>query len=156
MRALALAALLVMAAARAEAHAMPNSTVVIAPTPAGLAATVTIPLSELEAALGSRVSLDDRRPLETYLRAHASVASADGRPWRMTFERLAVEDGDHPALSLTLAFAKPEGAAAAATLRYDAVNHRIASHNVLVYRRVGEDLVPLGRLQAPATTLRLP
>jgi len=154
MRALALVALLVMAAARPEAHAMPNSTVVIAPTPAGLAAFVTIPLSELEAALGRRLDLDRRGPLETYLRAHISAVSEDGHPWAMTFERMAVEGADHPTLALTLDFAKPEGpASGAASLRYDAVNHRVASHYVLIYRREGETLRPLGRLQFPAVAL---
>ena len=156
MRGLVLASLLVLAAGQAEAHAMPNSTVVIAPTPAGFTATVTIPLSELEAALGHRPDLDRPGPLETYLRAHISAASADGHPWPMTFERMAVEGGDHPALSLSLGFAKPEAAAAGATLRYDAVNHRVASHYVLVYRREGETLRPLGRLQSPAVALPIP
>jgi hypothetical protein len=36
------------------------------------------------------------------------------------------------------------------------VNHRVASHHVLVYRRAGEDLTPLGRLQSPEATLQLP
>jgi hypothetical protein len=44
-----------------------------------------------------------------------------------------------------------------ATLRYDVVTHKVASHNVLVYFRKapGADARPLVRLQAPATTVVL-
>ena len=163
MRALAVAAFLAicLAAGRVEAHAMPNSTVVIQPTPAGFEAAVSIPLLELQAALSGTVTTEGggRDALERYVRAHVSVAGTDGRPWPMSLTRLELERGEHPALALSLGFARPLGAdPREARLRYDAVNHRIASHYVLVYLRSAEPggpLTPLGRLQFPVAILRL-
>lgn len=161
MRAAAAALLLAasLLAGRAQAHAMPNSTVELTATANGLEAVVMVPLSELEAALGRPVARDasSRKALEPYLRAHIAVTGADGRRWPMGIMQQWTEGGEHPALGLVLRFPRPAGSAArGAQLRYDAVNHAIASHYALVYRRDGPDLIPLGRLQAPDTTLRLP
>ena len=135
---------------------MPNSTVVLAKTPQGYAATMTIPVSELEAALGHPVALSDRAPLEAYMRAHTAVLDAGGRSWAVTVERIDATGSDHPVLTITTRFAAPARGATAHMFRYDAVNHRIASLYALVYHLVGDKRVPLGRLQSPATTLVLP
>jgi hypothetical protein len=157
MRTLALAAALAasLAAGLASGHAMPNSTVVIASTFRGVEASVSIPLSELNAALGHAASPEgSRAELESYIRAHVAVAAADGRPWP-TIRRMTAEGGEHPALILQLAFARPS-AAGPASLLYDAVNHRIASHYVLIYRKGPfGGLRPLGRLQYPDAVLAL-
>ena len=144
---------------RAHAHAMPNSTVEVSATASGFEAVVMIPISELEAALGHAVprGASGRDALEPYLRAHIAVMGADGRRWPMGIMQQWADGGEHPAVGLVLRFPRPAGAALqGARLRYDAVTHRIASHYVLVYRRVGADLIPLGRLQTPDTVLKLP
>ncbi len=142
-----------------NAHSMPNSTVVVEATPTGLIAKVSIPLSELEVALGAPVSLEGPGPgraaVETYVRTHISVTAADGKSWPLNQLQMEISNDNHPMLNLSLSFAGPPGARKP-TLRYDAVNHLIASHYALVYHRVGGQLVPLGRLQSPATTLALP
>ena len=144
-------------AAQVHAHPMPNSTVVVESAPTGIIATVSIPLSELEVALGAPVSLEGpgRAVLEAYVRAHITVTAPDGQPWRTNQPKMEILDDNHPILSFSLSFAGPPGARKP-TLRYDAVNHRVASHYALVYRRIGGRLVPLGRLQSPATTLAIP
>jgi hypothetical protein len=160
MRALAASAFsaALLAASLAEAHAMPNSTVVIRPVAAGIDAAVSIPLSELQAAIGGPVTVegDGRAALEAYIRDHVAVTGADARPWSLRITRLELAGGEHPA-SLEFAPA-PDAAPRAASLRYDAVNHRIASHYVLVWRRdagPGGALIPLGRLQFPVAVLPL-
>lgn len=155
--ALALAASL--AGSAAHTHGMPNSTVVVAATADGFDAEVSIPQSELEAALGRSVSADDvrRHALERYLREHVAVEGADGKRWPMGIMEQRLDAGDHPAVRLRLRFPTPPDAPArGARLRYDLVNHRIASHYVLVYRRTKDGLEPLGRLQAPELRLPLP
>lgn len=138
---------------------MPNSTVVVEAAPTETVATVSIPLSELEVALGAPVSLKGtaRAALESYVRAHIAVTAADGQLWVVTQLQIEIDVDDHPQLKLSMRFLPPGGGRhGASSLRYDAVNHRVASHYVLVYSRVGDKLVPLGRLQSPATTLKLP
>jgi len=149
-------AVLSLVAGPAAGHAMPNSTVVLEPTAAGIEANVSIPLSELEAARGTPVDTGDgRAALEAYLRAHVAVVAADGRPWPASFQRLAADGGEHPALAVRMLFAAPPGASREASLRYDAVNHRIASHYALVYLRDAGALRPLGRLQYPFDVLAI-
>ena len=159
MRGFAAAVLLAasLVGARAMAHAMPNSTVVVASTRRGVDAAVVIPLSELDAALGHAASPEaDREDLEAYVRAHVSLVSADGRVWPLSIRGMTATGDEHPALALRLAFARPAGAKGPATLRYDAVIHRIASHYVLVYRRNWfGGLQPLTRLQFPQVTAPL-
>ena len=156
---LALALVAGAAAARAEAHAMPNSSVVVQSSPGAVGVKLSIPLSELSAALGHplRQDAEGRAELARYLKDHAAVVGKDGRAWAPEIRALGGEDSDHPALVATLVFAPPRGGAGQpASLRYDAVSHHIASHYVLVYRRSGGELRPLGRVQSPATVLRLP
>lgn len=143
--------------ARAMGHAMPNSTVVVASTWRGVDAAVVIPLSELAAALGHAPSPEaGRAELEGYVRAHVSLLSADGRAWPLSIRGMTATGGEHPALALRLVFARPAAAKGPAVLHYDAVNHRIASHFVLVYRRGGfGGLQPLARLQFPQVTAPL-
>ena len=143
----------------AHTHGMPNSTVVVTATAGGFEADVTIPQSELEAALGRPITTADlrRHALEAYLRAHVAVEGADGRRWPMGIMEQRLDVSDHPAVRLLLRFPAPAGAAVrGARLRYDVVNHRIASHYVLVYRRTADGFAPLGRLQAPDARLPLP
>lgn len=151
------------------AHPMPNSTVLVEVLPGLARLSVSIPWSEMAAALGK---LDDgagaiEAQLRGYLPAHASIRGADGRAWTAEVSGISSghEGGDpsrgrsegHPFLVAVLTFTPAAGASTQArTLRYDAVTHRVASHYVLVYRKVGEGKTPLGRLQAPTTELELP
>lgn len=137
---------------------MPHSTVTVQTGPQTVQVDLSVPVSELSAAQGVA---DDKvlAGLARYLSEHVGVVGSDDRPWTMTLDRqrVGLADGDRPALLVALTFAPQPGAAPrAAALRYDVVNHRVASHYALVYRRLDTALVPLGRLQAPATTLSLP
>ena len=158
--ALVFALALTVPAAHAMAHAMPNSTVVVEQVSAqSVRLALAIPVSELAAALGrSSDSQADISPeLFRYLNQHVSVIGADGQPWLAKLEDMASADGEHLVIGIVLSFTPPPGASSSpARLRYDAVNHQVASHYALVYNRVGGKLVPLGRLQSPATTLTLP
>ena len=151
MRGLAVAAVLALAASGAKGHPMPNSTVVVQAAPGAVELVVSTPLSELSAAMGGSSA---REAAVRYLIQHAGVMGDDGRAWEV--EVRDVRDS-HAALAATLTFTPAAGGSArASSLCYDAVTHRVASHYVLVYRRDGHALVPLGRLQSPTTTLRLP
>ena len=157
MRALLIALALAagLPAAQARAHAMPKSTVVVQARLGAVELAVSIPLSELSAALGHE---PEAAEAGRYIAQHAGVTGADGRAWAAAVRDVHPDDvADHPVLAATLVFTPPAGASAKAVrLRYDAVSHRIASHYVLVYRRDGGALAPLGRLQPPAVTLGLP
>jgi len=158
--ALVFALALTVPAAYARAHTMPNSTVVVEQVSAqSVRLTLAIPLSELAAALGrpDDSQADISAELSRYLNQHVSVVSADGLPWLAKLEDMASADGEHLVMVIVLSFTPPPGASSSpARLRYDAINHQVASHYALVYHRVGGKLVPLGRLQSPATTLTLP
>lgn len=153
MRRLALAALALALAGPVAAHPMPNSVLVVQ-TQAGLVElSASIPLSEL-GAMGDVPASEAGR----YIARHAVVTGADGRLWpsEVRETRPGERDG-HQTVDAILRFtAPPGGSDRAAMLRYDAVTHSVASHYVLVYRKVGEALAPLGRLQSPATELKLP
>jgi hypothetical protein len=158
--ALVFALALTVPAAHAGAHTMPNSTVVVEQVSAqSVRLALAIPLSELAAALGRPADsqADISAELSRYLNQHVSVVSADGLPWLAKLEDMASADGEHLVMVIVLSFTPPPGASSSpARLRYDAINHQVASHYALVYHRVGGKLVPLGRLQSPATTLTLP
>jgi hypothetical protein len=146
----------------AGAHAMPNSSVWVEQLPGSVQLTVSIPLSELAAVLGNgrKDTAAFSASLLGYISDHASIVGSDGAPWTAELKDVASADGrngEHPIIVVLLAFTPSPGASARpARLRYDAVNHRVASHYVLVYRRLGEDTVPLGRLQSPDRELPLP
>lgn len=149
-----------MVPALASAHAMPNSSVVVEKvSPQSVKLGLSIPLSELAAAMGrpDDPPADVLQELPRYLDQHVGVIGAEGQPWRAKLEDVASAKGEHLVILMRLNFTPPPGASAPpANLRYDAVTHRIGSHYALVYRRVGGKLIPLGRLQSPETTLRLP
>lgn len=153
--------------ARARAHAMPSSSVSVEILPASVRLAVLIPWSEMDAALGSLSggAAEVETKVRGYLLEHAVIRGADGRSWIGEFAGISsghagglpTSGHGHPFLVAILNFTPAVGASAkATTLRYDAVNHRVASHYALVYRKVGEVLTPLGRLQSPATELKLP
>jgi len=151
----------VLPSALARAHTMPNSTVTVEVQPQSVRVVAGIPLSELAAALSgtSDTTREMWREVQAYLAQHVAVLGADGRAWSLGLrdEDVAAADGDHPAIMVVLTFTPPVGGSArAATLRYDAVTHRVASQYVLVYRHVDGERIPLGRLQSPATDLPLP
>lgn len=154
MRALAFALALAAAAAQSAAHPMPHSTAIVQTTAKVVELTVFMPITELKAATDEAPAAE----AGTYLARHAAVTGADGRAWLAEVRTVEASERDGVAvMAVTVAFAPPTGAAdQAVSLRYDAVTHRIASHHVRVYRRVGADLVPLGRLQSPTTELTLP
>ncbi len=136
---------------------MPNSTVVLTMALDGVHAQLAIPISELEPALHRDLStMGDivavRPLLEAYLRSHIALGASDGAPWPMSITRIAVGADDHVSLEVTLRFGAP-APAPRLRLEYDAVSREIASHYVLVYRRDGESLRPIGRLQSPARNL---
>lgn len=136
------------------AHPMPNTVLVMQIGSGRVEFVAYVPISELKAATHGEPAGAAGR----YLLEHAEVIGADGRAWRKALGPVEPDTRDGLAvMTVTAIFLPPPGSAQkAAALRYDAVNHRIASHFVLVYRRVGEALVPLARLQMPTTDLPLP
>ncbi len=154
MRALAFTLVLAASAAQAVAHPMPHSTAVVQAGPGAVELAVSIPITELKAATSGEPAGEAGR----YVEQHAAVTGADGRLWLAEIRDVQPTDFDGDAvMAVTLVFTPAAGASSqAASLRYDAVTHRIASHFVKVYRRTGGDLVPLVRLQSPATELALP
>lgn len=152
-RRLASAVLAVALAGPAAAHPMPNSVLLVEIRPGMVELYASIPASELEAAGGAQAS-----ELGRYLIRHATVTGADGHAWPSeTREARSGERDGHRTLDATLLFKpRPGMSDRAVVLRYDAVTDRIASHYVLVYRRVEGTLTPLGRLQSPETELTLP
>ena len=146
--------------AMAFGHPMPNSTVLVSAVPAGFDAEVSIPLSELGAALGVpvREGQADDAALRRYILGHAAIADQNGRRWPAQITRLDFDNIQRGTLVVSLSFKAPVAAdRSGATLRYDVVTHSVASHNVLVYFREEPeaDARPLVRLQAPTTTLAL-
>lgn len=147
-------AVVAFAATSAWGHPMPNSTVIVQLKPGAVDLVAYMPITELKAAT-------DDRPADqagAYVLQHADVVGADGRPWGKQLGVVEADTRDGVAvMSVTVAFAPPPGAASHAVgLRYDAIIHRVASHFVLVYRRQGEALSPLMRLQSPVSELVLP
>lgn len=152
----------------ARAHPMPNSALMVEILPGSARLSALIPLSELDAAIGGLADgAAGEAQLRGYLAAHASIRGADGQPWTAELTGISAghgrghapsePSGEHPFLIAVLTYRPAAGASTEAkTLSYDAVNHRVASHYVLVYRLVGEEQIPLGRLQSPATELALP
>jgi hypothetical protein len=151
---LAMALTLAASAPQAAAHPAPQSTVIVQVEAGAVELVAFVPITELKAAT------DDAPAAEAgaYVARHAAVTGADGRAWPV--EVRAVEPGERDAvavMAVTLAFRPAAGATGRPqSLRYDAVNHRIASHHVRVYRRVGDEVIPLGRLQSPTSELALP
>lgn len=143
-----------LAPALAWAHPMPNSTVVVQVKPGAVDLVAFVPISELKAATDDRPAAGAGR----YVLEHSDVVGLDGRAWRKQLGAVEADTrGGVAVMTVSLSFAPPpDGAPQAASLRYDAVTHRIASHFVLVYRRVGDALVPLARLQSPTAELPLP
>lgn len=145
----------------ASAHPMPSTTVLVSAIPGGFVVDVSIPLSELSAAMGApiREGQADAVALRRYVLAHVTVVDVEGRALPARVARLEFDNVQRETLELSLNVQAPAATVGGggARLRYDAVTHRIASHNVLVYFRgaAGMDPRPLGRLQAPATELPL-
>lgn len=135
-------------------HSMPSSTAVAQLEAGGVHLVVYLPISELKAATDDGPAANAGE----YVLRHVDVVGADGRIWRKQATGAEADTRDGVAVMVvSLAFKPhPDGNPRAARLRYDAVNHRIASHYVLVYRREGDTLVPLARLQSPTTELQLP
>lgn len=154
MRAAIIALALAAPVGTAQAHPMPHTTLVVQTEPGAVELVASIPVSELEASPDATPAAE----AGGYVLRHATLTGADGRAWRPALR--AVEPAkvdDHAVVSVRLGFTPPPGGSRqAASLRYDAVTHRIASHYVLVYHRTGAGLTPLVRLQAPAGSVRLP
>lgn len=133
---------------------MPNSTVVAQLEAGGVDLVAYLPISELKAATDDRPAADAGE----YVLRHIDVVGADGGLWRKQATGAEADTrGGVAVMVVSLAFRpQPDGNPRAARLRYDAVTHRIASHYVLVYRREGDTLVPLARLQTPTTEVQLP
>ncbi|WP_430422507.1 hypothetical protein [Phenylobacterium sp.] len=133
---------------------MPHSTVVAQVSPGGVQLVADLPISELKAATDDRPAAD----AGDYILRHADIVGADGRTWRKRASAAEAGARDGVAvMTVTVTFtAPPGGAVQARRLRYDAILHRIASHVVRVYRREGEALIPMSRLQSPTIELDLP
>lgn len=84
-----------------------------------------------------RVLPAEAESLRAYLQAHLRATARDGRPFAVSVQALTVEhvaDGD--TLVAQVALEAPPGASARAfTLAYDAVVHKVVTHNVYVFVR---------------------
>jgi hypothetical protein len=143
---------------------MPFSRVGVIVDPGVVRLIAGIPMSELGAAVGDLPEGREAAMAKflAYFRAHAAILGDDGLRWDMHLDDVNFAHGHPPDMDntmtiFTLRFIPSPGASRRPrTLRYDAVIDRVASHHVRVYRFEAGKEVPLGRLQAPVTELRLP
>jgi HupE / UreJ protein len=131
------------------AHPMPNTLLVLDMHPAGVAAELQLPLSELEPAFGqplmSRAAtlVADAGPqLRAYIEQHTHPVGPDGRAWTVRVGALQVQaaeqtaTGPYQELTAQLWLQPPAGASPRTfTLHYDGIVHQVVTHIVLVAMR---------------------
>jgi hypothetical protein len=131
----------------ASAHVLPSSSVQLDVHETDVAATVKIPLDDFQAATG--IDLDDAatetvtartQDITTYLLAHFTPTSDDGRAWNVSVNDLTVSDAGNAAttgiyreLDAALVLTPAEaGGTRSFNLGYDAVVEQVVTHVVLV------------------------
>lgn len=138
------ALVLALCSVAAQAHPVPETTVILCPVTGLVAAEVSIPISELALVLplGRPVSartIEERSDeIRAYLRAHTRASSADGIVWRTKVTGLDLSESDGPhgryaVLNAHITLSPPDGKVTSFTLDYDAVMERVVTHRTEVF-----------------------
>ena len=136
--------LLVLWAAPATAHLMPNSTISLDFGRASVRAEILMPVGELGYAAGHRLSLTPATGaapeagfLADYVRRHLSALGPDGRRWGIAVAQMAVRsDSWNTDVAIDVLLTPPLGASPRRlTLGWDGIIDRVANHFVLVFAR---------------------
>ena len=141
-------ALTVAVSSSSVAHPMPHSAVYLDVRANSVAATLELPVSDLELAFGRPVSNDpaivqrDGESLRQYLVDHVRPVTSGGIAWQVDVEDLNVVsregDGGHvyEYLIVSLNLVPPRGASPRSfELGYDVIVHLVVSHIADVYLR---------------------
>jgi hypothetical protein len=129
-------------------HPMPNSVVALDIGEKTVSADVTIPLIELDLALGTNLSDEPatavpaaEEQLKTYIGDHISAATKEGASWSYVVEDVALaalDDVSFPEIVAQVRFTPPAGSSVRDfVLTYDAVMHKVVTHYALV--TIGSD-----------------
>lgn len=126
----------------AVGHPMPNSIVALDVGEAAIAGRITIPLIELDLALGTSFSTDPEalvpaaeEQISAYLSNHIGVTAPDGSSWDIGVGNIAVviEAIPYAEIMVDITMTPPPGASIRNfTLVYNAVMHRVATHYAVV------------------------
>jgi len=140
MRRLLPALLILVVAAPAWGHPMPNTAVALRLHREAIDAELVLPIGEL--ALGWEKPLPTDpvatvrqygEELKDYVRAHVRPVAPDGRPWTVTVLEVSPVVEQQPDVRVALALTPPPGAPAdRLTFRYDVIFHHLLTHMAVV------------------------
>ncbi|APR75470.1 putative membrane protein [Minicystis rosea] len=169
--ALAAVVCLLLASLPARAHDVRGTAVYLDVGERAVAVEMVLPVEQLALALALGVAVPpnalpaSEEELASYVRAHLSARSKDGRPFHVEVQRLrrerATDDGDDVIAEVTMR-APPGASARWLELREDAIVHRVVTHNIYVFVRrdlargaVGDAVEPVGLIhwQSPTVTV---
>lgn len=145
---------LCLSGSAAFAHNLPGSSVSLDFRQSEVGMTVVAPLDQLELGFAQPIMDEPARVVEryprdlpAYLTDHIRPVAPDGRVWRVTVDRLRVENGadGHADLVADLTLSPPSSAPVRQfRLNYSVVNHEVMTHTVLVFVRSDWDNGVLG------------
>ena len=158
-------------AARARAHPMPQSAVLLDFRGRRVGAELRLPIDRLELGFGRPLAGDPRAriaalrtELARYIGARVAAAGPDGRPWCVEVTDVGVSDGAVPSEVVAhLRLVAPAGDPARRfVLRYDVIRRELVTHRALVAIRSDWDAglmsgapLVLGEVGDSATALRV-
>ncbi|WZO98296.1 HupE/UreJ family protein [Isosphaeraceae bacterium EP7] len=160
--------ILLMAAAPAWGHPMPNSAIVLRLHRTGMDADLTLPIGELGVGWEKPLPPDAVEmvrqygaALEDYVLAHVRPYAPDGRPWTVTVRKVTPVAEQNPDVRVLLSMTPPPGAPVdRLTFRYDVIFHHLITHTAVVsvasdWRNgvTGEAPVLLGSMRDTSTEL---
>jgi hypothetical protein len=140
MRRLLPALLILVVAAPAWGHPMPNSAVVLRLQRDAIDAELTLPITELAMGWEKPLPTDAvatvqryGEDLKDYVRAHVRPSAPDGRPWTVTVREVIPVVEQEPDVRVALTLTPPPGAPAERlTFRYDVIFHHLLTHTAVV------------------------
>lgn len=146
-------ALLWFAAARADAHPAPNSTLRLQLGAQAVHAEYWLPVSELAYARAA----DAGGGFEAYLLRHLAAQTPQGAGWRVSIDAIRQDHYlDHDFMVASITLTPPAGVSTREfVLVDDAVTHEVRNHVVFVVARRGDQADMLGALQYPARQLKI-
>jgi len=122
---------------RAEAHDVRGTAVFLDVGRSVVDIELQIPVAQLELALQHRLAAEPLAEITDYLGCHVGAASRAGEPFALEIRSASVRRvGDGDVLFVLGSLRPPAGAPARwLELRFDAVVHRVVTHNVYVFVR---------------------